>query len=88
MLAPLFGEAPWPTIEWGFTTPDFATLWNEYTVFGLGLPSPQMFLQAIPTMLAAYIVLFGDVLQGKALLKEADASRQDENVDYNPDRAT
>lgn len=87
VLAPLFSEAPWPTIEWGFTTPDFATLWNEYTVFGLGLPSPEMFLQAIPTMLAAYIVLFGDVLQGKALLKEADASRQDENVDYNPDRA-
>ncbi|WP_101675971.1 hypothetical protein [Alloalcanivorax mobilis] len=87
MIAPIFSEAPWPTIEWGFSKPDFATLWNEYTVFGLGLPSPGMFLQAIPTMLAAYIVLFGDVLQGKALLHEADDARQDEKIDYDADRA-
>lgn len=87
VIAPLFSEAPWPTIEWGFTKPDFITLWTDYTVFGLGLPSMGMFLQAIPTMLAAYIVLFGDVLQGKALLTEADESRQDEKIDYNPDRA-
>jgi hypothetical protein len=87
VVAPLFSEAPWPTIEWGFTKPDFITLWTDYTVFGLGLPSLGMFLQAIPTMLAAYIVLFGDVLQGKALLTEADESRQDEKIDYNPDRA-
>ncbi|KAF0804286.1 hypothetical protein A6D6_03208 [Alcanivorax xiamenensis] len=87
VVAPIFGEAPWPTIEWGFTKPDFATLWNEYTLFGLGLPSAGMFLQAIPTMLAAYIVLFGDVLQGKALLTEADEARKDEKIDYDPNRA-
>ncbi|RKJ30534.1 hypothetical protein D7X33_41380, partial [Butyricicoccus sp. 1XD8-22] len=37
-IAPIFKEAPWPTIEWGFTKPDFAVLWSEYTVFGLGFP--------------------------------------------------
>ncbi|MFU8784932.1 hypothetical protein [Aliidiomarina sp.] len=87
VVAPLFGEAPWPDIEWGITQPDFLLMWNEYTVFGLGLPPLMMFITAIPTVLAAYIVLFGDVLQSKALLAEADEVRQDEKIDYNPNRA-
>ena len=51
-------------------------------------PSPaHMFLSAIPTVLAAYIVVFGDVLQANAVLKEADHVRTDEAVVYNPSRA-
>ncbi len=87
IIAPLFGEAPWPTIEWGIINPDFATLWSEYTVFGLGFPPAKLFLTALPTVLAAYIVLFGDVLQSKALIDEADDVRRDEKIDYNPNRA-
>lgn len=86
-IAPIFKEAPWPTIEWGFTKPDFAVLWSEYTVFGLGFPPLEMFLTALPTVLATYIVLFGDVLQSKALIDEADDLRPDEKIDYNPNRA-
>lgn len=86
-VAPLAGEAPWPDIKWGFSQPDFATLWSEYTVFGVGMPPAEMFLTAIPTVLAAYIVLFGDVLQANAVLKEADHVRTDEAVVYNPSRA-
>lgn len=86
-IAPLFGEAPWPKIEWGFSQPDFAALWNEYTVFGLGMPPFMMFISALPTVLATYIVLFGDVLQSKALVDEGCAARKDESVDYNPNRA-
>ncbi|MEK4924435.1 hypothetical protein MKX67_20860 [Cytobacillus sp. FSL W7-1323] len=86
-IAPLFGEAKWPTIEWGFSSPDFITLWNEYTVFGLGLPPFMMFITAIPTVLAAYIVLFGDVLQVKALVEDGQSIRPDEKVDYNPNRS-
>ena len=87
VVAPIFGEAPWPEIEWGISKPDFVTLWNEYTVFGLGFPPLHMFISAIPTVLAAYIVLFGDVLQSRAILEEADHERPDEVVHYNPDRA-
>ena len=60
---------------------------NEYTVFGVGFPPLNMFLSAIPTALATYIVLFGDVLQSEAILKEADDKRRDEKIDYNPNRA-
>ena len=87
VIAPLFGEAPWPTIEWALIDPDFNTLWREYTVIGLGFPPLMMFISALPTVLAAYIVLFGDVLQSRSLISEADHLRPDEKVDYNPNRA-
>jgi hypothetical protein len=87
VIAPIVGEVDWPDIEWGISSPDFITLWQEYTVFGLGLPPLSMFLAAIPTVFATYIVVFGDVLQADALIKEANKSRPDDNVAYNPDRA-
>ncbi|MDO5669436.1 MAG: hypothetical protein Q4G50_05485 [Corynebacterium sp.] len=86
-IAPLVGEAEWPNIEWGLSQPDFVGLWSDYTVFGLGFPPLMMFLTAIPTVLATYIVVFGDVLQAKAVLREADHVRTDESVVYNPNRA-
>lgn len=87
LIAPLTGEARWSEIEWGIVQPDFVTLWREYTVFGLGLPPLMMFLTAIPTVLATYIVVFGDTLQANALLKQANRARPDEDVAYNPDRS-
>ncbi|GAC19702.1 hypothetical protein [Paraglaciecola arctica] len=87
IVAPLVSEASWPDIEWGITSPNFALMFNEYTVFGVGLPDASMFLTALPTALAAYIVLFGDVLQTKAILDEADEKRPDEKIDYDPNRS-
>lgn len=86
-VAPMFGEAPWPQIEWGISSPDFVTMFTQYTVFGVGLPPVMMFVTAVPTVLAAYIVVFGDVIQAKAVLSEADAFRPDEKVVYDPNRA-
>ena len=87
IIAPLAHEAPWPDISWGFTKPDFVLMFSEYTIFGVGIPPVMMFLTALPTVLAAYIVLFGDILQSKAILAEADAVRTDEKIDYDPNRA-
>ncbi|WP_339702763.1 hypothetical protein [uncultured Marixanthomonas sp.] len=87
VIAPLLNEAPWPTIEWGITQPNFSLMFSEYTVFGVGLPPLSMFLTSIPTAFAAYIVLFGDVLQSKAILEEADEIRADEKIDYDANRA-
>lgn len=86
-IAPIFKETNWPDIAWGFSKPDFKVLLNEYTVLGVGLPPLKMFITAIPTVLAAYIILFGDVLQSQAILEEADEKRPDEKIDYNPNRA-
>lgn len=87
VIAPLSGEAQWPDVQWGLIDPDFGTLWSEYTVFGLGLPPAEMFLSAVPVVLACYIVVFGDTLQGQAVLKQASKARTDELVEYKPDRA-
>lgn len=87
VIAPIFGEAPWPVIEWGLAKPDFVTLFKEYTPFGIGWPSINMFISSIPMVFAVYIVLFGDVLQSQALVKEGAEARPDEKIDYNPNRA-
>ncbi len=87
VVAPLAGEAPWPDLRFGFSQPDFVTLWAGYTVFGVGLPPIGFFVAALPTVIATYLVVFGDVLQSRALLDEADAARPDRRIDYSPDRA-
>lgn len=87
IVAPLFKESAWPTIEWGITQPDFTLMFSRYTVFGVGFPPLSMFISAIPTVVAAYIVLFGDVLKTEAILLEASHERTDEKIDYNPNRA-
>ncbi len=87
LVAPLAGEAEWSEIECCVSSPDFLTLWSEYTVFGLGLPPWEMLLTALPTVLATYIVVFGDSLQVDALVEEANDVRRDELVRYDPNRA-
>jgi hypothetical protein len=86
-ISPLFKETTWPQLEWGFTNPDFSLMLHSYTVFGVGFPPIDMFLSALPLAFAAYLVLFGDVLQAEAILKEADEIRSDEKIDYNANRA-
>jgi len=86
-IAPLFQETNWPQIKWGFSNPDFNLLISNYTIFGVGIPPISMFLNAIPTVLATYIILFGDVLQSKSILESADSERVDEKIDYDSNRA-
>lgn len=87
VVGPICGEVAWSKIEWGISQPDFMGLWQNYTVFGLGFPPISMFVAAIPTVLATYIVLFGDILQSKAILAEGDQVRTDEKIDYDPNRS-
>lgn len=87
VIAPLVGEAPFE-IQWGFSHPAFTTLWTDWVPWGtLGWPSLSMYLKSIPLVLAAYIVIFGDAVQAQGIIRDADAKRPDEHVDYNPDRA-
>lgn len=87
IVGPLVGETSWPQIQWGITKPAFATLWREWTFLGVGFPSAKMFIDSIPMVLSAYIVLFGDMIQAQALLEDAEKVRPDEHIDYNPNRS-
>ncbi len=86
VIAPLVGEAPFE-IQWGFSSPDFRTLWTDWVPWGtLGWPSLDLYLKSVPLVLAAYIVIFGDAVQCQAIIRDADPVRPDEPVEYNPDR--
>lgn len=90
VAAPLVGETGWPQIQWSFSHPAFHTLWTQWVPWGsegFGWPSLGLYIKSIPTIIAIYIVLFGDVVQSQALVKDADVTRPDEKIDYNPSRA-
>ena len=79
------GEYPLPEIEYGFTQPAFAEMWN-YLPFTIGMPDANMFLLAIPTALIAYIIAFGDIIVGKSVLDRVDHLRPDEYIEVDVDR--
>ncbi|WP_305462727.1 hypothetical protein [Photobacterium leiognathi] len=87
VIAPLVGEVPWPKIEWGFTTLAFGELFNNWTIFGLGMPPLEMFILSLPSVVSTYIIVFGDVIQAKCLLDDASKKRPDEHIDFNANRS-
>lgn len=89
IIAPLVKELPWPTIQWGFTIPQFYTLFTEWTPFAerIGWPSFDLYLKAFPLVVAVYIVLFGELIQAEALIDEAREFRHgDEDIHFNANR--
>ena len=89
IIAPLLGELPWPTIKWGFTVPQFYTLFTEWTPFSarIGWPPLSLYLDAAPLVAAVYVVLFGELIQAEALIDEAREFRNgDEDVHYDANR--
>ncbi|TLP79343.1 solute carrier family 23 protein [Nesterenkonia sphaerica] len=80
VVAYVFGEFPRPEVEWGITSPDFVGMWS-YLPFTVGFPSPEVFLLAVPTALIAYVIAFGDMIVGNALIQQADEDRPDEKID-------
>ncbi|SHI35925.1 Predicted benzoate:H+ symporter BenE [Dethiosulfatibacter aminovorans DSM 17477] len=87
IVGPLIGETAWPQIEWGITKPALSVLWHDWTMLGVGIPPVSMFVKSIPMVLSCYIVLFGDMIQSRALLDDVAEFRPDEKIDYNPNRS-
>lgn len=89
IVAPLVGELPWPSIEWGFTVPHFKTLFTEWTPFSdrIGWPPLSLYVSAAPLVFAVYIVLFGELIQAEALIDEAREFRGgDEDIHFDANR--
>lgn len=89
IAGPLTGELPVPQVELGsiIKIPDFAGIVNNVSVFGVGFPSLDLFIAAIPTVIMIYIIAFGDFVTSEALIGEADEIRKDEKIDFNPNRS-
>ncbi|MFL0194258.1 hypothetical protein ACJDU8_01505 [Clostridium sp. WILCCON 0269] len=86
-IGPIVGETVWPTIKWGFSNPSFGELWSHWTFWSIGFPPLKMFIQAIPMVFSAYVILFGEMIQAQALIEDSAKSRPDELIDYNPNRS-
>jgi len=86
----LVGELPIPNISLAdgiLVSLPFRELISGYTIFGIGLPSLNHFIQALPMLFVAYLICFGDFITSEAILIDADRSRDDEKIEYNIDRS-
>jgi len=89
VLAPILGETSWPTVQWGITKPAFGVLWTQWTFWSsnIGFPPIKMFISALPMVISAYIILFGDMIQSSALVDDCRKDRPDELIDYDSNRS-
>ena len=81
----IVGEYKTPNIEWGINLPAFGEMWN-YLPFTVGFPDISLYIAAIPTAIIAYIIAYGDIVVGGALMDRASKDRDDELIDSNTSR--
>lgn len=86
ILGPMVGEVNYE-IQWGIAIPPFADAIAKTSPFFIGWPSLEMMQAALPLVLVAYVLLFGDWVTGNAVIAEAQAERPDEKIDINPTRS-
>ena len=58
-------------IEWGFKIPAILSLIEKTSPLYLGFPDFYMYIDAIPLVLIGYMLLFGDLVTGTEVLKDA-----------------
>ena len=63
-----------------FFWPQFGALLEGYSPLSRGFPSLDTFILALPLTLVAYVIGFGDLVTGSAILKEAQKFRPDEKI--------
>jgi len=87
IVGTLIGELPVPSIEWGLTPLPFGQAFRALSVFTNGFPPPMYFVNAIPLVIVAYVIAFGDIVTAEAIVKEADNMRPDEKIVMNPNKS-
>ncbi|MCB1663573.1 MAG: hypothetical protein H6995_08900 [Pseudomonadales bacterium] len=85
LIGPIMNEISYD-IKPGFLIPPFASLWAKTSPFAIGWPDVNMFLTALPLAFIAYIIVFGDIITGMAIVKEASPHRPDDPIDFNSNR--
>ncbi|WP_062266154.1 hypothetical protein [Endozoicomonas arenosclerae] len=73
-------------IEWGIYALPFGSLFDKVSPFVIGWPSLDMFINGLPLALIAYVLFFGDLLTGDAILEDAAKERPDDTPDINHTR--
>jgi len=74
-------------IEWGILVPPVGDLMAKVSPFAIGWPPLSYFIEALPLVLISYTILFGDMLTGEAILKEAESARPDDPLHLDTSRS-
>jgi len=69
-------------IQWGIFVPEFSALWQKVSPMHIGWPSMDIYISVIPLVLVSYIIFFGDVVTGEAVIKESQHKRPDDIIDF------
>lgn len=86
VVGPLVGEVEYD-IQWGFFIPHFRESFAEVSPFAIGWPGWQMYLAALPVAAITYIILFGDLITGQAVIADAQEDRPDERIAHDARRS-
>lgn len=86
IVGPLVGEIQYD-IQWGFLAPPVAEVWSKASPFAIGWPDAALLLKCLPLALVAYVILFGDLVTGQEVLRQAAVNRPDDPIDINPTRS-
>ena len=70
--------AQWPATI--FFLPDFARLFSGFSPLFQGFPGLDFFAAALPLAFASYVIGFGDIITGTAIVSDASRERPDEQV--------
>lgn len=86
IVGPLVGEIDYQ-IQWGILIPPVAEVWAKASPFAIGWPDMALMLKCLPLALVAYVILFGDLVTGNEVLRQAASRRPDDPPDINPTRS-
>lgn len=78
------------SIEWGtygFQWLPFGAVFQKMSPFYAGFPDLAMYIKALPLALIGYVILFGDIITGKAIIKASEHLRPDEKIDIDDNRS-
>ncbi|VAX08901.1 hypothetical protein MNBD_ALPHA03-2160 [hydrothermal vent metagenome] len=74
-------------IQWGLLVPPVGDLMSKVSPFYIGWPPLSFFIEAIPLAIITYTIVFGDLLTGIAIIREAEKARPDDKLDIDTSRS-
>jgi hypothetical protein len=90
LIGMMAGELPLPSPNFSHIffnpLPYLREVHDTFSFFALGLPPISVVASAVPIAIACYLIAFGDMVNGAAVLKEAQGYRPDEAIDMNTSR--
>lgn len=86
ILGIVIGEVQRPQLDWSFVKLPVGEILARYSIFAVGVPPVEMFIQALPLAFAAYIIAFGDIIVVSTLIKSANEARPDEHIPFSASR--